>query len=147
MTDPAVSDPAATGLRGSFPTRWMDNDVYGHINNAVYYSAMDTTINTWLIEVGGLDIEAGDVLGVCVSSGCEYRASASYPDSLVLDVTVAKLGTSSITWAVRIARERDDLKLADGRFVHVFIDRLSRRPVPIPDRIRSAVTAHLEVAG
>lgn len=141
-----MTDPELPGLHRSFTTRWMDNDVYGHINNAVYYSAMDTTINTWLIEVGGLDIEGGNVLGVCVSSGCEYRASASYPDSLSLDVTVSKLGTTSVTWAVRIARERDGLELASGRFVHVFVDSESRRPVPIPAAMRAAILANLEVA-
>jgi acyl-CoA thioester hydrolase len=146
VTDAGVTDSGVGTYRRSFTTRWMDNDVYGHINNAVYYSAMDTTINTWLIEVGGLDIEGGDVLGVCVSSGCEYRASASYPDSLVLDVTVAKLGTTSVTWAVRIAREKDDLELAAGRFVHVFIDRNDRRPVPIPATMRAAISSAFAVS-
>lgn len=136
-----MSSVGSSGLSRTFTTRWNDNDVYGHINNAVYYSAMDTTINNWLIDVGGLDIQNGDVLGVCVSSGCEYRASASYPDSLVLEVSVATLGTTSITWAVRIAREHDELLLADGRFVHVFIDAETRRPVPIPAGMRAALVA------
>ncbi len=135
-----------SGYRRSFPTRWNDNDVYGHINNAVYYQAMDTTINNWLIEVGGLDIEHGDILGVCAGSGCQYRASASYPDSLALDLTVARLGTTSVTWTVRIAREQDDLELAIGEFVHVFIDREHRRPVALPVGLRDAITANLEVA-
>lgn len=136
-----MSSVGSSGLSRTFTTRWNDNDVYGHINNAVYYSAMDTTINNWLIDAGGLDIQNGDVLGVCVSSGCEYRASASYPDSLVLEVRVATLGTTSITWAVRISREHDDLLLADGRFVHVFIDAETRRPVPIPVGMRAALVA------
>jgi acyl-CoA thioester hydrolase len=132
-----------SGYRRSFPTRWNDNDVYGHVNNAVYYEAMDTTINTWLIAEGGL---ANDTIGVCASSNCRYTASGSFPDSLAVDLSVARLGATSITWRLRIAREHDDLELATGEFVHVFVGRESRRPVPIPDGLRSAVEAQLEVA-
>lgn len=135
-----------TGYRRSFPTRWNDNDVYGHVNNTVYYAAMDTTINTWLIEQGGLDIEKGDSIGVCASSSCSYAQSASFPDALAVDLSVARLGSSSITWTLRIAREHDDLELATGEFVHVFVGRESRRPVAIPTALRSAVEAQLEVA-
>ena len=128
-----------------FPTRWNDNDVYGHINNTIHYAAMDTTINTWLIAEGGLDIEAGDVMGVCASSSCTYLASAAFPDSMVVDLAVARLGSTSVTWRLAISRERDGLALATGQFVHVFVARDTLRPVPIPERIRAAVESTLEV--
>ena len=128
-----------------FPTRWNDNDVYGHINNTIHYAAMDTTINTWLIAEGGLDIEAGDVMGVCASSSCTYLASAAFPDAMVVDLSVARLGTTSVTWQLAISRERDGLQLATGQFVHVFVARDTLRPVPIPERIRAAVESTLEV--
>jgi acyl-CoA thioester hydrolase len=135
-----------TGYRRSFPTRWNDNDVYGHVNNAVYYEAMDTTINTWLIAEGGLDIEGGDVIGICAASNCRYTASGSFPDALAVDLSVGRLGNTSITWRLRISREADDEELATGEFVHVFVDRESRRPASLPAALRSAVEARLEVA-
>jgi acyl-CoA thioester hydrolase len=134
-----------SGYRRSFPTRWNDNDVYGHVNNAVYYEAMDTTINSWLIAEGGLDI-SGEVIGLCVASNCSYSASGSFPDSLAVDLSVGRLGTTSITWRLRIARESDDEQLASGEFVHVFVDRATRRPTPMPHALRTAVETQLEVA-
>ncbi|MCU1422575.1 MAG: acyl-CoA thioesterase [Microbacteriaceae bacterium] len=131
--------------RQVFPTRWNDNDVYGHINNTIHYAAMDTTINTWMIAEGGLDIEAGDVMAVCASSSCTYLASAAFPDAMVVDLSVARLGSTSITWQLAIFRERDGLQLATGQFVHVFVGRDSLRPVPIPERMRAAVESNLEV--
>ncbi len=129
-----------------FPTRWNDNDVYGHINNTIHYAAMDTTINTWMIAEGGLDIETGDVMAVCASSSCTYLASAAFPDALVVALAVDRLGSTSITWRLVISRERDGLTLAEGRFVHVFVARDTLRPVPIPERMRAAVESRLEVA-
>ena len=137
---------AGTGYRRSFATRWNDNDVYGHLNNTVYYEAMDTTINAWLIAGGQLDIEHGDAIGLCVHSQCDFSASAAYPDALSVDLSVGRLGTTSITWRLRIAREEDSLELAIGEFVHVFVDRITRKPVPVPASLRDAVTTGLEVA-
>ena len=136
-----------TGYRRSFPTRWNDNDVYGHVNNAVYYEAMDTVVNAWLIAQGGLDLEKSEAIGVVVTSTCTYSESAAYPDVLALDLSVGRLGATSVTWRLRISRENDDTELAAGEFVHVFVDRNTRRPVPLPDALRSAITAQLEVAG
>ncbi|MCC2309821.1 acyl-CoA thioesterase [Cellulomonas chengniuliangii] len=131
------------GHLASFATRWNDNDVYGHVNNAVYYEAMDTTINTWLIEHGGLDLVDGPSIGVCKASSCEYTASGSYPDVLVVGLRAGRLGSTSLTWETGIFRERDGELLATGRFVHVFVDRAHRRPVPIPAALRAAVEARL----
>jgi acyl-CoA thioester hydrolase len=120
-------------------TRWMDNDVYGHVNNVVYYAFFDTVINRFLIEVGGLDIHAGAVIGLCVASGCAYHAPVAYPDALEAGLRVAHLGTSSVRYEVGIFREGDTLSSADGHFVHVFVGRADRRPVPIAGPLRSAL--------
>mgnify|MGYP002404004250 CR=1 FL=1 len=130
-------------------TRWNDNDVYGHVNNVVYYAYFDTVINRWLIGAGGLDPATSDVIGLCVESQCRYLAPAAYPDELVAGLRVTKIGRSSVRYEIGIFRSssdgRDDL-LALGYFVHVFVDRAGRRPTPIPDRIRSSLE-RLLVAG
>lgn len=119
------------------PTRWIDNDVYGHVNNVVYYAYFDTVINRWLIDEGGLDIAKGEVIGVCAESQCTYLQSASFPDALDGALRVAKVGTSSVVYEIAIFRGED--ACAHGRFVHVFVDRGSRKPTPIPERIRAAL--------
>jgi acyl-CoA thioester hydrolase len=129
--------------RAAFPTRWNDNDVYGHLNNTVYYEAMDTTINVWLMSVAGLDPTAGEPIGVCVSSSCEFKASAAFPEPLEVGLRAGRVGTSSVTWELGILREGE--LLAEGRFVHVFVDDATRRPVPIPDGIRAAIERDLVV--
>jgi len=126
-----------------FMTRWNDNDVYGHLNNTVYYEAMDTTINVWLMSVAGLDPTAGEPIGVCVSSSCEFKASASFPEPLAIGLRAGRVGTSSVTWELGILR--GDELVAEGRFVHVFVDDATRRPVPIPARIRTAIERDLVV--
>ena len=127
----------------AFPTRWNDNDVYGHLNNTVYYEAMDTTINVWLMSVAGLDPTGGGPIGVCVSSSCEFTASAAFPEPLEVGLRAGRVGTSSVTWELGILREGE--LLAEGRFVHVFVDDETRRPVPIPDGIRAAIERDLVV--
>ena len=128
------------------PTRWHDNDVYGHINNTIYYSVMDTAVNTWMIGEAGLDPERSPVIGVVISSSCEYRASAAFPDTLKLGVACARLGTSSVVWRTGVFLADGDKPLAEGRFVHVFVDRETMRPVPIPERIRGLIEQRLVVA-
>jgi len=118
-------------------TRWIDNDVYGHVNNVVYYAYFDTVINRWLIDEGGLDIAKGDVIGVCAESQCTYTSSASFPDALEGALRVAKIGNSSVTYEIAIFR--GDTICASGRFVHVFVARDTRKPTPIPLRIRAAL--------
>ena len=125
-------------------TRWVDNDVYGHVNNAVYYAFIDSAVNRFMIDVGQLDIHQGRRIAFVVESGCTYHAPATYPDPLEVGIRVAHLGTSSIRWEAGIFNrvpdpEPADPSLADARFVHVFVDRETRRPVSIPDGVRQAL--------
>lgn len=142
MTD----DPLPT--RDDYPhfveitTRWMDNDVYGHINNVTYYSYFDTAANRYLIEAGGLDIHRGPVFGVVVESGCRYHAPVAFPDRITAGLRVDRLGNRSVTYGIGIFRADEDTASAHGHFVHVFVERHSRRPVAIPDSVRTAL-AHL----
>ena len=121
------------------PTRWMDNDVYGHVNNVVYYSYFDTVVNAFLVYEGGLDIESGPVIGLCVESHCRYLAPVAFPDLLDAGLRVAKLGRSSVRYEVGIFRVGERSASAQGHFVHVFVDRNTRRPALLPERIRTAL--------
>ncbi|EHR63689.1 acyl-CoA thioesterase [Saccharomonospora cyanea] len=121
------------------PTRWKDNDVYGHVNNVVHYSFMDTVINNWLIGQGGLDIHGGGVIGLCVESHCNYHASVSYPEKLSVGLRVGHLGRSSVRYEVGLHREDASDLVAQGHFVHVFVDRETRRPVEITGELREAL--------
>jgi len=125
-------------------TRWHDNDVYGHVNNVTYYGFFDTAVNTYLIEVGGLDIHAGEVVGFVVSSACDYFASIAFPDRIEVGLRVAKLGNSSVQYELAVFKAGEEEACAAGRFVHVFVDRTSNLPVTIPDRLRTALE-HLAV--
>ncbi|GAB3480204.1 acyl-CoA thioesterase [Amycolatopsis cihanbeyliensis] len=129
------------------PTRWKDNDVYGHMNNAVHYSIMDTVINTWLIREGGLDIHDGDTIGLCVESRCNYHAATAFPESLAVGLRVGKLGGSSVRYEVGIHRQDRETVVAEGHFVHVFVDRETRRPRPISGRLRDSLAALLVEPG
>ncbi len=120
------------------PSRWMDNDIYGHVNNVIYYSWMDTVVNRFLMDEGGLDIHHGEVIGIAAQSGCSYFASVAYPDVIDAGLRVAHLGGSSVRYEVGIFRHGDDSAAAAMHFVHVFVARASMRPVPIPDTIRAA---------
>ena len=119
-------------------TRWADNDAYGHVNNVVYYAYFDTIINRVLIG-GGLDPAAGEAIGLCVESGCRYVAPAAYPDELDAGLLVAKLGRSSVRYELAIFRADRDELCAFGHFVHVFVDRATRRPTPLPEALRAAL--------
>ena len=122
-------------------TRWNDNDVYGHVNNVVYYAYFDTVINRWLIDEGSLDIHAteGDAIGLCVESACRFVAPASYPDELEAGLAVERLGNSSVTYAIGIFAKGAETAGAFGKFVHVFVDRASRRPAAMPAKLRAAL--------
>ena len=117
-------------------TRWMDNDVYGHVNNVVYYSYFDTAVNQFLIERGVLDIHKGDIVGFVVDSGCAYFSAISFPDIVHAGIRVAKLGNSSVRYEIALYRNDDPLPSAAGHFVHVYVERKSNRPVPIPAAVR-----------
>ncbi len=120
-------------------TRWMDNDAYGHINNVTYYSYFDTVANHYLIHEGGLDIQASPVIGLVVESKCSYRAPLAYPDRLQAGLRVDKLGNRSVTYGIGIFKEGEAQAAAHGYFVHVFVDRDSRKAVAIPERLREAL--------
>ena len=122
-------------------TRWSDNDVYGHINNVVYYSYFDSAANLFLIREGGLDIAGGGVIGVVVESRCEYHAPLAYPDPVIAGVRVERLGNRAVTYGIAIFRggEPAEPAAAHGTFVHVFVDRVTRRPAPIPEPLRAAL--------
>ncbi|MES2017861.1 MAG: thioesterase family protein [Pseudomonadota bacterium] len=123
----------------AIPTRWMDNDVYGHVNNVVYYSYFDTAVNQFLIERGVLDIHKGDVVGFVVDSGCAYFNSISFPDTIHAGIRVAKLGNSSVRYEIALYRNDDPLPCAAGHFVHVYVERISKRAVPIPASVRDVL--------
>jgi acyl-CoA thioester hydrolase len=120
-------------------TRWHDNDVYGHVNNVVYYSFFDSAVNTYLIEAGGLDIHTGEVVGFVVSSSCDYFASIAFPERIEVGLRVGKLGNSSVQYELAIFKHGEEQACAAGRFVHVFVDRDSNRPVSIPESLRAAL--------
>jgi acyl-CoA thioester hydrolase len=124
-------------------TRWADNDVYGHANNVVYYAWFDTAVNGWLVEQGFLDPAASPVIGLVVETGCRYFESVGFPDALEAGLAVGKLGTSSIVYEIGIFRKDGEQAVAEGRFVHVMVDRATQRPAPIPDAMRRGLEALL----
>ena len=121
------------------PTRWADNDVYGHVNNVEYYAFFDTVINAWLIREGGLDIHGGEVIGVCAESHCEYRDAVAFPDVVDAALRVGHLGRSSVRYELALFRAGDEPAIATGWFVHVFVDAASREPREIPPPLRGAL--------
>ncbi len=124
----------------AIPTRWHDNDIYGHVNNVDYYAFFDTVINTYLIRAGGLDIAAGPVIGLCAESHCAYRAPFTFPETVTAGLRVGELRTRAVRYEIGLfAEERPDEPAAEGWFVHVFVDRETRKPVPIPKPIRAAL--------
>ncbi len=121
------------------PTRWADNDAYGHVNNVVYYAWFDSAVNRVLIGRGGLDPHAGEAIGLCVESGCRYRAPVSYPADVDVGLRVGSLGKSSVRYELAVFLDDRDEAIAEGFFVHVFVDRETRRPREIPERLRAAL--------
>ena len=127
--------------RLTIPTRWNDNDVYGHVNNVEYYAFFDTVINAYLIREGGLDIHGGEVIGLCAESHCEFRGPLAFPETVTAGLRVGHLGRSSVRYEIGLYGEDADEPAATGWFVHVFVDRETRRPVDIPRGIRLALEA------
>lgn len=128
------------------PTRWMDNDVYGHVNNVTYYSYFDTVANRYLIEVGGLDIHNAPVVGFVVESRCQYHAPVAFPDRLEAGLAVKHLGKRSVTYGIGIFQVGEDTASAHGDFVHVFVNRATQRAEPIPANLRDALEALADTA-
>ena len=137
----ASSIPNRSDYKVFYPvtTRWSDNDIYGHVNNVMYYSYFDTVANRYLIEEGGLDISDGSIVGYVVNSGCEYHSPISYPEAIEAGVRVDRLGNSSVQYGIAIFRPGDERAVAHGHFVHVFVDREANRSVAIPQGLRAAL--------
>lgn len=137
------SDPASRPTPRDFPvhwpvsTRWADNDMFGHLNNAVYYALFDTAINAWINTTVAVDPVTAPWLGVVAESGCQYFAEVKFPDPLVVGLAVARLGTSSVTYRLALFERDADTVAAVGHWVHVYVDRDTRRPGPIPEGIRA----------
>lgn len=123
----------------SITTRWGDNDVYGHVNNVVYYSWFDTAVNAHLIEHGALDIEGGGTIGLVVETGCSYFAPLAFPQTIEAGIRVAHMGSSSVRYEVGLFAAGAPLSAAAGHFIHVYVDRSSRRPVGLPAQLRSVL--------
>lgn len=137
MTDRPTRDQYAV-IR-PIPTRWADNDVYGHVNNAAYYGFFDTAVNAWLIERGLLDTDASPAIGLVVETGCRYHAPLSFPETIEAALRVARLGTSSVRYELALFSQDEAMAAAEGHFVHVYVDRETRRPTPVPDPVRAAL--------
>ena len=120
-------------------TRWMDNDVYGHVNNVQYYSFFDTVVNRYLIEAGALDIHAGGVIGLVIETHCNYFAPLAFPQPVEAGLRVTHVGTSSVRYEVGLFAPGEPLAAAVGHFVHVYVDRAARRPVPLPPALLQAL--------
>jgi acyl-CoA thioester hydrolase len=133
-----------------FTTRWADNDVYGHLNNVVYYEFFDSAVNGWLIDATGVDIRELPAIGVVAETSCRYLRGISFPGDVSVGLAVARLGTSSVVYQLGVfgceAGELDPRPRAVGRFVHVYVDAHTRRPVPVPEPVRSALAALLPPA-
>ena len=123
----------------SISTRWMDNDVYGHVNNVQYYSFFDTAVNRYLIAAGALDIHAGAVIGLVVETHCNYFAPLAFPQDVEAGLRVTQVGRSSVRYEVGLFAPGQPLAAAVGHFVHVYVDRATRRPVPLPDALVAAL--------
>nr|WP_047580505.1 thioesterase family protein [Methylobacterium sp. ZNC0032] len=125
----------------AIPTRWHDNDVFGHVNNVVYYGWFDTAVNAWLIENGFLDPARSEIVGLVVETGCTYFESVAFPETVEVGIAVERLGNSSVTYRIGIFRQSGAQTAAQGRFTHVYVERASQKPVPIPAPLRAALVA------
>ena len=139
MTKPSAHTRSTYRHFLSIPTLWMDNDVYRHVNNVVYYSFFDTAVNHYLIVENVLDIERSSVIGLVVETACQYFAPIAFPDRVEAGLRVAKLGNSSVRYEVGIFRSGEQSASAQGHFVHVYVDRATQRPTPLPEALRRAL--------
>ena len=132
MSRPPAETRSAFAHFHRIETRWKDNDVFGHVNNVVYYSYFDTAVNAFLIEHGVLDLQQSKIVGLVAETQCRYYSSLAFPDTVYVGLRLAHLGTSSIRYEVGVFRNDDQTASAQGYFVHVYVDRESNRPVPMP---------------
>jgi acyl-CoA thioester hydrolase len=145
MDRPQPQARAAYAHFSAITTRWMDNDIYGHVNNVTYYSYFDTAVNRYLIEAGVLDIHGGAVIGLVIETHCNYFAPLAFPKNVEAGIRVAHIGKSSVRYEIGLFEAGEALSAASGHFVHVYVDRDSRRPVPLPDDFLAALRG-LQVA-
>ena len=136
---PAPQPRSAYRAFRSISTRWMDNDVYGHVNNVVYYSWFDTAVNAHLIEQCALDIHAGETIGLVIETQCNYFAPLAFPQTVEAGIRVARMGSSSVRYEVGLFAAGEPLTAAAGHFIHVYVDRATRRPVPVPAALRAVL--------
>jgi acyl-CoA thioester hydrolase len=120
-------------------TRWMDNDAYGHVNNVVYYSWFDTVVNEYLVRRGVLDIAGSSVIGLVVETQCRYFSELAFPQPVDLGLRIGRLGTSSVRYEIGVFAEGELAAAAQGHFIHVYVDRATRRPTPLPAPLRAAL--------
>lgn len=144
MSEPQTNKPQAEPRSAykvfrTIGTRWMDNDVYGHVNNVVYYSWFDTAVNAYLIEQGALDIHHGETIGLVVETQCNYFAPLAFPQLVEAGIRVAKLGASSVRYEVGLFAQGEPLTAAKGHFIHVYVDKLTRRPQPLPPKLKTTL--------
>jgi acyl-CoA thioester hydrolase len=141
MTTPRPQPEGRDAYRHFTPlaTRWMDNDAYGHLNNVVYYSLFDTAVNRYLIEAGALDIHTGQTIGLVVETHCNYFASIQFPQMIEAGIRVTHVGSSSVRYEVGIFAVGEPVVAACGHFVHVYVNRDTRRPVPLPEALNTAL--------
>jgi acyl-CoA thioester hydrolase len=138
--DPKRRGPEPRAAYAAFrpiTTRWMDNDVYGHVNNVVYYSFFDTAVNGLLVDAGVLDFQGGAVIGLVVETQCNYFAPIAFPQAVTAAVRVAQLGRSSVRYEIGLFADDAPTSAAAGHFVHVYVDRATRRPAPLPDALKA----------
>jgi len=147
MQAPGVDTSSLPTRRGEFrvlraiTTRWMDNDQYGHVNNVVYYSFFDTAVNGYLIEASGCDVRQLPAIGIVAETSCRFVSELSFPDMVYAGLALEKLGNSSVVYRIGLFRNQEPEAAAIGRFVHVYVDNATRRPVPIPPQVRAALQA------
>ena len=120
-------------------TRWMDNDAYGHVNNVIYYSWFDTAVNAYLIEQGVLDIHHGDTIGLVIETQCNYFSPLAFPQVVEAGIRVARLGSSSVRYEIGLFAQGEPVTAAKGHFVHVYVDKLNRRPTPLPLNLKTVL--------
>ena len=123
----------------AIPTRWADNDIYGHVNNSVYYFYLDTVVNRWLVDRGLLVVGASETVGLVVENGCSFFAPIGFPDTVHAGLRVGRIGTSSVTYEIGLFRNAEQETAARGHFTHVYVDEKTRRPVPISDTMRETL--------
>ncbi|WP_442113770.1 acyl-CoA thioesterase [Pseudomonas sp. NUPR-001] len=139
MSKPVPQQRSAYPYLRDITTRWMDNDVYGHVNNVIYYSWFDTVVNGWLLEQHLLDLDQCPTIGLVVDTQCSYFSSISFPDLVRGGLRVASIGRSSVRYEVGLFVNDNSQASAQGHFIHVYVDRVTRRPVPLPEPLRRAL--------